>query len=97
MLALVVADRDLVGVVEEDVGGHQHRVVEEADRHRLLTLRDFSLNCVMRCSSPKVAVQLRSQVSSAWARTWLCTNSRQRSRVEAGREQQRGQAPGRGA
>ena len=30
VLALVVADGNLVGVVEEDVGGHQHRVVEEA-------------------------------------------------------------------
>ena len=32
VLALVVADRDLVGVVEEDVGGHEHRVVEQARR-----------------------------------------------------------------
>ena len=32
VLALVVADRDLVGVVQQDVGDHQHRVVEEPDR-----------------------------------------------------------------
>ena len=38
VLALVVADGHLVGVVEEDVGGHQHRVVEQADAHRLLAL-----------------------------------------------------------
>ena len=38
VLALVVADGDLVGVVEEDVGGHQHRIVEEADAHELLAL-----------------------------------------------------------
>ena len=38
VLALVVADGHLVGVVEEDVGGHQHRVVEQADGHRLLAL-----------------------------------------------------------
>ena len=38
VLALVVADRDLVGVVEEDVGGHQHRVVEQADAHGLLAV-----------------------------------------------------------
>ena len=37
VLALVLADRNLVGVVQEDVGGHEHRVVEEADRQRLLT------------------------------------------------------------
>ena len=38
VLALVVADGHLVGVVEEDVGGHQHRVVEQPDAHRLLAL-----------------------------------------------------------
>ena len=36
MLALVVADRDDVRLVEEDVAGHQHRVVEETGRHELL-------------------------------------------------------------
>ena len=36
VLALIVADGNLVGVVEQDVGGHQHRVVEQADRYRLL-------------------------------------------------------------
>ena len=35
---LVVADGHLVGVVEEDVGGHEHRVVEQPDAHRLLAL-----------------------------------------------------------
>ena len=36
VLALVVADRHPVGVVEEDVGGHQRRVGEQADPGRLL-------------------------------------------------------------
>ena len=54
VLALVVADRHFVGVVEEDVGGHEHRVVEQADAHEPLACRDFSLNCVMRRSSPNV-------------------------------------------
>ena len=36
MLALVVADRDDVGLVEQDVAGHQHRVGEEAGRDELL-------------------------------------------------------------
>ena len=35
MLALVVADGDEVGVVEEDIGGHEDRVGEEADPGRL--------------------------------------------------------------
>ena len=38
VLALVVADRDFLGVVEEDVGDHQHRVVEQPDAHELLAL-----------------------------------------------------------
>ena len=36
VLALVVADRDPLGVVEEDVGRHEHRVGEQPDPHRLL-------------------------------------------------------------
>ena len=36
VLALVVAHGHAVGVVGEDVGRHQHRVVEQADAHRLL-------------------------------------------------------------
>ena len=38
MLALVVADRHAVGLVEEDVAGHQHRVREEAGRDELATV-----------------------------------------------------------
>ena len=36
VLALVVADRHFFGVVQHDVGDHQHRVVEEADAHRFV-------------------------------------------------------------
>ena len=36
MLPLVVADRDDVGLVEKDVAGHQHRVVEEPGGDELL-------------------------------------------------------------
>ena len=36
VLALVVADRHLVGVVEQDVGRHQDRIVEQPDARRLL-------------------------------------------------------------
>ena len=38
VLALVVAHGDPLGVVGEDVGGHEHRVVEQPDAHRLLAL-----------------------------------------------------------
>ena len=31
VLALVLPDRHLVGLVEQDVGGHQHRVGEQPD------------------------------------------------------------------
>ena len=36
MLALVVADRDDVGLVEQDVARHQHRVGEEAGGDELV-------------------------------------------------------------
>ncbi len=36
VLGLVLADRDLVGVVQEDVGRHEDRVVEQAGADRLL-------------------------------------------------------------
>ena len=36
MLALVVADRDEVGLVDQDVAGHQDRVAEESGRDGLL-------------------------------------------------------------
>ena len=39
VLALVVADRDDVGLVEEDVARHQHRVREEAGGDELALLR----------------------------------------------------------
>ena len=38
MLALVVADRNLVGLVEEDVAGHQSRVREHAGADEILLL-----------------------------------------------------------
>ena len=39
VLALVVADRDEVGLVEQDVARHQHRVGEERRRDELVALR----------------------------------------------------------
>ena len=80
VLALIVAHRHAVGVVEEDVGRHQGRVGEQARGDELAGLAaDLSLNCVMRCSSPIDAVHSRSQASRACSGTWLCTNSVQTS------------------
>ena len=39
VLALVVADRHDVGLIEQDVAGHQDRVVEEPGRDEVLALR----------------------------------------------------------
>ena len=41
VLALVVADRYLLGVVQQDVGRHQDGIVEQADTDRLLPLPAF--------------------------------------------------------
>ena len=43
MLALVLADRNLVRTVGEDVGGHQHRIEEQAGRAELALLRRLVL------------------------------------------------------
>ena len=42
-------------------------------------LADFSLNWVMRCSSPIETVHSISQASWGCSGTWLCTNSVQTS------------------
>ncbi len=51
VLALVVAHGDLLRRVEQDVARHQHRIGQEPDAVSLLA-RAFSLNWVMRESSP---------------------------------------------
>ena len=43
VLALVLADRDLVGLVGEHVGGLQHRIEEEPGRDQLALLRGLLL------------------------------------------------------
>ena len=40
---------------------------------------DFSLNWVIRRSSPKLVTEPSSQAASAWAVTWLWTNTVERS------------------
>ncbi len=49
VLALVLADRDLVGLVDQDVGSHQDRVREQSDARRLgPEAPTLSLNWVIR-------------------------------------------------
>ena len=67
VLALVLADRDRVGLVHEDVGRLQDRVGEQPDDAPAPRL-PFSLNCVMRLASPKPVRQPRTQASSACSR-----------------------------
>ena len=43
MLLLVLADRHVGGAIGEDVGGHQHRIVVEADRGVLAVLAGLLL------------------------------------------------------
>ena len=52
VLALVVTDRDLLGLVEQDVRRHQDRVGQEADAVARSGAEDFSLKATMRVSSP---------------------------------------------
>ena len=71
MLALVLADRDEIGMVEEDVGGLEDRIGIEADPDRP-AFSDLDLNWVIRFIQPIGVTQLRIQASSACWRTWLC-------------------------
>ena len=41
MLLLVFADRDEIGVIEEDVGGLEHRIVEEGRRNGFILATPF--------------------------------------------------------
>ena len=79
VLALVVADRDPLGVVEEDVGGHEHRVGEQPAPGPPPGRWPLSLNWVIRRSSPMVAVHSSSQASRGCSGTWLWTNRVQTS------------------
>ena len=64
VLALVVADGHLVGVVEQDVGRLQRGVGEQSAGDELgLAFADLSLNWVMRRSSPKLTLHSIIQAS----------------------------------
>ena len=65
MLALILADRDLVGAVGEHVCGLEHRVEEQAGRRRARAgPPTSSLNWVIRFSSPNDVTLESSQQSS---------------------------------
>ena len=63
VLALVLADGHLVGLVEQDVGRLQDRVGEQARRWpgRRPTCCDLSLNWIIRLASPNPVRQLSTQ------------------------------------
>ena len=81
VLPLVLADRHLVGLVQQDVGGLQDRVREQPDGRLVgaAACADLSLNWVIRFASPKPVMQPSTQLSSACSGTWLCTNRMHRS------------------
>ena len=91
MLPLVVADRDDVGLVEQDVAGHQHRVGEEAGRDELPPLR---LVLELRHPAQLAVARRRPRAARPPRRarvTWLWQKTVERSRVEPGGEQHRGE------
>ena len=68
MLHLVFADRDQIGLVQQDIGRHQDRVVQSPAG--MLSKRcDLSLNCVIRSSSPSGVTVFNSHWSSACSGT----------------------------
>jgi hypothetical protein len=88
VLPLVVADRDEVGLVEEDVAGHEDRVGEEPGRDELLPL---ALLLELR-HAPELAVarDRGEQPRRLGVRPDVALREDRRAlRVEAGREEQR--------
>ena len=77
VLALVLADRHAVGLVEQDVGGLQDRVGEQADAWpgRVPCLAVLSLNCVIRLASPNPVMQPSTHSSCACSGTCDWTNT----------------------
>ena len=64
VLALVVADRDLVGAAGQHVGGHQHGVEVQAGGDKLTLLRRLVLELRHPVEIPCAVTLDRSQVSS---------------------------------
>ncbi len=88
MLALVVADRHEIGLVEQDVAGHQDRVGEQAGTHELLPL---ALLLELRHPAQlAVARHRRQQPRRLGVRRHVALREHRRAlRVEPRREEQR--------
>ena len=90
VLALVVADRDAVGLVEQDVAGHQHGVREEPRRHELALV-----GLVLELGHPPelaVARDGREQPTRLGMRGDVALGEHRRAlRVEPGRDEHREQ------
>ena len=90
VLALVVADRDDVGLVEQDVARHQHRIGEEAGGDELLALALFlELGHTAELSEPGDG---REQPSRLGVRGHVALQEERAAlRVETDREEERRQ------
>ncbi len=100
VLALVVADRDFLGVVQQDVGGHEHRIVEQADAHETLrALVDLvalllELRHTAQLAERRDAVQQPRQLG---VRSYVALQEQQAAvAAEAGCHHHRGHVPGEG-
>jgi len=88
MLPLVLADRNDVGAVEQDVAGHQHRVGEECSGDEVLVLR-FLLE-LRHPSELAVARHRRQQPSRLGMRGHMALDEHGRAlRIEPRREEHR--------
>jgi hypothetical protein len=85
----------LVGVVEEDVRGHQHRVVEEADAHRLLA-RALVLELGHAPQLAEGGDVVEQPGEHAVLGDVALHEERAPARIEPGRHQERGDLPGAG-
>ena len=90
VLALVVADRHLVGLVEQDVAGHQHRVGEERGGDELLLVA-----LVLELRHPAQLAEARDRAQQPGGlgvrRHVALAEDGRALGVEPGREQHRGQ------
>ena len=95
VLALVLADRHGVGLVEQDVGRLQDRVGEQPTVARSAPcLDDLSLNCVIRLASPKPVMQPITQAELSVLGHLRLHEQRAPLRVQPQGEQLRRSSPG---
>ena len=75
VLRLIVAHRHDVGLIQQNVGGHQHRDTAAGRRRSVSCACDLALYCVIRSSQPTGVTQVSIQASSACSATDDCTTS----------------------